>query len=102
MISCGNQAALSLEDYLDFLIDEPGVRAIGLHIEGLRSVARFHDTALRAVAKGIPVVALKTGSSSIGASLTVSHTGSLSGSDALYDALFDRLRRDPGRNPARD
>lgn len=90
MISCGNQAALSLEDYLDFLIDEPGVRAIGLHIEGLRSVARFHDTALRAVAKGIPVVALKTGSSSIGASLTVSHTGSLSGSDALYDALFAR------------
>jgi acyl-CoA synthetase (NDP forming) len=90
MISCGNQAALSLEDYLDFLIDEPGVRAIGLHIEGLRSIARFHDTALRAVAKGIPVVALKTGSSSIGASLTVSHTGSLSGSDALYDALFSR------------
>ncbi len=90
MISCGNQAALSLEDYLDFLIEEPGVRAIGLHIEGLRSVARFHDTALRAVAKGIPVVALKTGSSSIGASLTVSHTGSLSGSDALYDALFAR------------
>lgn len=90
MISCGNQAALSLEDFLDFLIDEPGVRAIGLHIEGLRSVARFHETALRALAKGIPVVALKTGSSSIGAALTVSHTGSLSGSDALYDALFAR------------
>jgi len=90
MISCGNQAALSLEDFLDFLIDEPGVRAIGLHVEGLRSVARFHATALRALDKGIPVVALKTGSSRIGAALTVSHTGSLSGSDALYDALFAR------------
>ncbi len=90
MISCGNQASLSLEDFLDFLIDEPGVRAIGLHIEGLRNVARFHETALRAMAKGIPVVALKTGSSRIGAALTVSHTGSLSGSDALYDALFAR------------
>lgn len=90
MISCGNQAVLSLEDFLDFLIDEPNVRAIGLHVEGLRSVARFHDAAVRAVAKGIPVVALKTGSSSIGAALTVSHTGSLSGSDALYDALFAR------------
>ena len=90
MISCGNQAALRLEDFLDFLIDDPGVRAIGLHIEGLRSVARFHDVALRAHANGIPLVALKSGSSSIGASLTVSHTGSLSGSDALYDALFAR------------
>lgn len=90
MISCGNQAALSLEDFLSFLIDEPGVRAIGLHIEGLRSIAGFHDVALRANRKGIPVVALKTGSSSIGSSLTVSHTGSLSGSDSLYDALFAR------------
>lgn len=66
------------------------MRAIGLHIEGLRSVARFHATALRAVARGNPVVALKTGSSSIAAALTVSHTRSLSGPDALYDALFAR------------
>jgi acyl-CoA synthetase (NDP forming) len=90
MISCGNQAALSLEDFLDYLIEEPGVRAIGLHIEGLRSIPRFHDAAVKAAQLGIPIVALKTGSSSIGASLTVSHTGSLSGSDALYDALFAR------------
>lgn len=90
MISCGNQAVMSLEDFADFLIDEPGVRALGLHIEGLRSVARFHDVALRASEKGIPIVALKTGASAIGASLTVSHTGSLSGADDLYDALFDR------------
>lgn len=91
MISCGNQAVLSLEDLVQFLIDEPGVRAIGLHIEGLRSVARFHDVALRANRKGIPIVALKTGSSAIGSALTVSHTGSLSGSDDLYDALFARV-----------
>ena len=47
--------------------------------------------ALKALAAGKPVVALKTGTSSIGAKLTESHTGSLAGSDALYDALFDRL-----------
>jgi len=91
MISCGNQAVLSLEDFTEFLIDEPGVRAVGLHIEGLRSIARFHDVALRAIDKGIPIVALKTGSSIIGSSLTLSHTGSLSGADDLYDALFERV-----------
>lgn len=90
MISCGNQALLSLEDFLEFLIDQPGVRAIGLHIEGLKDIARFHEVALRANAKAIPIVALKTGTSQIGSSLTVSHTGSLSGSDSLYDALFAR------------
>ena len=41
--------------------------------------------------RAIPIVALKTGSSRIGAELTVSHTGSLSGTQQLYDALFDRL-----------
>ena len=91
MISCGNQSVLSLEDYVDFLIDEPGVRAVGLHIEGLRSVTGFHDVALRANQKGIPIVALKTGTSVIGSALTVSHTGSLSGADDLYDALFTRV-----------
>lgn len=91
MISCGNQSVLSLEDFVEHLIDHPSVRAIGLHIEGLRDVARFAKVALRAVQNGIPLVALKTGSSQIGASLTVSHTGSLSGTDDLYDALFARV-----------
>ncbi len=100
MISCGNQAVLSLEDFADFLIDEPGVRALGLHIEGLRNVARFHEVALRAVEKNIPLVVLKTGSSSIGASLTVSHTGSLSGADDLYNALFERVGAIRVRTPS--
>ena len=33
----------------------------------------------------------KTGTSQVGAQLTVSHTGSLSGANELYHALFDRL-----------
>jgi acyl-CoA synthetase (NDP forming) len=90
MISCGNQSVLSLEDFVDHLIDHPAVRAIGMHIEGLRDVPRFADAALRALDRGIPLVALKTGSSAIGATLTVSHTGSLSGVDDLFDALFAR------------
>ena len=91
MISCGNQSVLSLEDFVEHLIDNPAVRAIGMHIEGLRDVPRFADVALRAAQKGIALVALKTGSSQIGSSLTVSHTGSLSGTDDLYDALFARV-----------
>ncbi len=91
MISCGNQSVLSLEDFVEHLIDHPAVRAVGMHIEGLRDVPRFAAVALRAAQKGVPLVALKTGSSQIGAALTVSHTGSLSGTDDLYDALFARV-----------
>ena len=90
MVSAGNQAVLGQEDFLEFFVDDPLVRAIGLHIEGLQDVPRFERAALKALSKGIPVVVLKTGSSTIGSELTISHTGSLSGSAELYEALFAR------------
>lgn len=91
MIAAGNQAVLALEDYVDVLCERPEVNAIGLHIEGLKDVARFCAVAHKAREAGKPIVALKTGSSSVGARLTESHTGSLSGSDELYSALFEKL-----------
>ncbi len=91
MASVGNQADLGLTELLDLLCEREEVRAIGLHIEGLSDVSAFERAALKAMRGGKPVVALKTGSSSIGETLTLSHTGSLAGSDTLYDALFDRL-----------
>jgi acyl-CoA synthetase (NDP forming) len=91
MVSAGNQSVVTLEDFVDVLSGHSGVRAIGLHIEGIRDVARFSEAVLGALDANIPVVALKTGTSEIGARLTISHTGSLSGTDDLYQALFDRL-----------
>jgi acyl-CoA synthetase (NDP forming) len=73
------------------LLDEPRVTAIGLHLEGLKNVPGFARAAHKALEKGIPIIALKTGVSQIGAELAISHTSSLSGSDALYDSLFARL-----------
>lgn len=90
MISVGNQAVLSIEDIIDVLCEDHRVRAIGLHIEGLKNVSQFASVAVKANSLGKPVVAFKTGSSTIGKRLTCSHTGSLSGEDDLYDALFNR------------
>ncbi|MFJ3372249.1 acetate--CoA ligase family protein [Pseudomonas sp. NPDC086251] len=91
MASVGNQAQLGVAELLDVLLDEPRVTAIGLHLEGLNNVPGFARAAHKALEKGIPIIALKTGVSQIGAELALSHTSSLSGSDALYDTLFDRL-----------
>jgi len=91
MASVGNQAQLGVAELMDVLLDEPRVTAIGLHLEGLKNVPGFARAAHKALEKGIPIIALKTGVSQIGAELALSHTSSLSGSDALYDAVFDRL-----------
>lgn len=91
MVSAGNQTVLRLEDFVDALAERPEVAAIGLHIEGLKDVQAFERAALKSLRLGKPIVALKTGTSRLGSSLTVSHTGSLSGTEELYDALFARL-----------
>ena len=90
-ISIGNQAVLAIEDYLEVLIDDPAVAAIGLYIEGVRDAVRFAQAAQSATSRRIPVVALKIGTSELGARLTISHTASLAGADELYDALFQRV-----------
>ncbi len=91
MASVGNQAQLGIAELMDVLLDEPRVTAIGLHLEGLKNVPGFARAAYKALQKGVPVIALKTGVSKIGAALALSHTSSLAGSDALYDSLFERL-----------
>ncbi|MEX2202434.1 MAG: acetate--CoA ligase family protein [Dongiaceae bacterium] len=91
MITCGNQAVLEVADYIDALVEDPRITAIGLYIEGLKDIPSFARACARAFDRGIPIVALKAGRSELGAKLAMSHTSSLSGNDKLYDALFRRL-----------
>ena len=91
MASIGNQSVVTLADCVDVFGGYRGVRAIGLHVEEVPDIADFSAAVRKAAGAGIPVVALKTGVSEIGARLTAGHTGALSGDDDLYQALFDRL-----------
>ena len=91
VISVGNQAALGVGDYIEALLEDPRVTAIGVYLEGLNDVAGFTRAAARALTQGVPVVVLKAGTSELGTQLTMSHTSSLAGADELYQALFDRL-----------
>ena len=90
LITVGNQATGSIAALIHALLDDPRVTAIGLHIEALDDVAAFSRVAIRALQKRVPLVALKAGSSELGARTTMSHTSSLAGPDKLYDALFAR------------
>jgi len=91
LIAVGNCAGTQYHEYIDALLDDDRVSAIGLHIESLNDIAAFSEVAVRALQKNIPIVALKTGCSAASATVTASHTSALAGSDQLYDALFARL-----------
>ncbi len=91
MISIGNQACLGMHDYIDALCEDDRISAIGLHIEGIPNVNAFCDAAVKALRKGVPIVALATGRSELGRETTISHTSSLAASSDIMDALFERL-----------
>ena len=89
-VSTGNELSVSMDEYLDFVLDLPETRVVGLFIETARNPAGFRAALEKAAARGIPIVALKTGRTSNAAKLAVSHSGAMAGDDAVYDALFER------------
>jgi len=90
-ISMGNQAVLNVADYIDAMLDDPRVRAIGLYLEGIVDIAAFSTAALRAVKQGVPLVALKAGGTQESAELAQSHSGTLAVDNEIWSALFKRL-----------
>ena len=91
LIATGNQAGVTVPEYIEALLEDERVTVIGIHLEGLADVAAFSRAALLALQKGVPIVVLKSGSSALGGWVTMSHTSSLAGSDGLYEALLARL-----------
>jgi acetyl-CoA synthetase len=87
----GNAAVVDFADVITALLTDDRISAIGLHIEGLSDIPAFAAAAQAAAKAGVPIVALKTGASQLGARLAASHTSALAGADALYDALFGRV-----------
>jgi acyl-CoA synthetase (NDP forming) len=89
-VSTGNELDATMDEYLDFALDLPETRAVGLFVETARNPAGFCAALEKAVQKRIPVVAVKVGRSEQSARLAISHSGAMAGDDAIYDALFDR------------
>ena len=87
VISVGNQADLGFEDFLIRLSRDPETRAIIMYIEEIRDGRGFMDVVSHISAR-LPVIALKSGSSTKGQKAAASHTGSLAGAYQVYQAAF--------------
>ncbi len=89
-VSTGNEIGVTMDEYLDFVLDLPETRAVGLFVETARNPRAFRQALEKARDRRIPIVALKVGRSEKSRELTISHSGAMAGDDAAYDALFDR------------
>jgi acetyl-CoA synthetase len=91
IVTIGNSAVTGVVELMGAFLDDPRITAIGLCLEEIPEVSAFSEVAIEALRRRVPVVALKSGSSDLGAQVTLSHTSSLADSDVLVDALLGRL-----------
>ena len=89
-VSTGNEAASGIEDYADWLIDDPDTHAIALVVEQFRDPARFQALARRARAAGKPIVLLHPGRSAAARESAATHTGAMAGDYDVMRVLVER------------
>ena len=91
IISVGNQTCVSIEDSIEYVLNDKRVTAIGIYAESFNNIELFYKVLEKAKNKNIPVAIVKVGRSKIASETIMSHTGSLSGKEDIYDAIFKQL-----------
>lgn len=86
-VSLGNKTVLNEIDFLEYAAWDPSTKVILCYLEDIAEGQKFLDIA-GPISIKIPVIILKSGSSSAGARAVTSHTGALAGADKAYDAAF--------------
>lgn len=89
-VSTGNEAASGVEDYVEYLLDDPDTRAIAMIVEQFRKPARFLALADRARAAGKLIVLLHPGRSSAARDSAATHTGAMAGD---YQVMRTKVER---------
>ena len=91
IMSVGNQASLGFSEIGMYLLSDPRVTALGLHIEGIGDVRAFEELAAKARKLSKSIVVLKVGKSAEARKAAQSHTASLAGHAQGAKSLFKRL-----------
>jgi len=90
VVSTGQELGVCMDEYLDYALDQPATRVVGLFMETTRNPLGLRRAFEKAQQRRIPIVALKVGRTELSARLTVSHSGAIAGDDGAYQALFER------------
>ena len=85
LISYGNGAMLDVTDFLNYLSQDKGTKAIAVYLESVRDGRKLMD-AIKQCSK--PVVILKGGRTDQGNMAASTHTGSIATSYDIYHAAF--------------
>jgi acetate---CoA ligase (ADP-forming) len=88
-VSSGQELTTTAADYLDYALDLPSTRVVGMFLESIRDPDGFRCALDKAQRRGIPIVAIKVGRSRRAAAMSLTHSGALVGADAACQAVFE-------------
>jgi acyl-CoA synthetase (NDP forming) len=91
LITSGNEAGLSMADYIAFFSDQPELKVVVIYVEAIYNLDKFKAACRYARSVGKHIVALKLGQSEGGRQAAMAHTGSLAGSVEAFDAVAGEL-----------
>jgi acyl-CoA synthetase (NDP forming) len=86
-VDVGNGCDLGLVDAIEWLGFDQRIKALAIHAEGISGGKRFLEIT-RQVSLRIPVIAIKTGRSPLGALTAATHSGSMAGHDRIAGAVM--------------
>lgn len=88
IISCGNQAGATLEEYINYFVEDENTKVIAVFAEGFKQPDKLLPVAHKAAAKNKPLIILKGGRSDVSKRAAATHSGSLAGAAEVVDAVF--------------
>ncbi len=86
-VSTGNEAVLGLEDYVEFLLDDPRTRVFMAFAEQIRQPQKFLAVAAQARTRGKAIALFHPGKSAAARASALSHTGAMVGDHAAMTTL---------------
>ncbi len=86
----GNEADVNVADCLNYYVEDPETKVVMMYFEASRDGAKLMAGLEAAKKAHKPVIAMKVGSSEVGAEAALSHTNSLAGSDSVVDTVLTK------------
>jgi acetyltransferase len=88
IISCGNQSGATIEEYMNYFVEDANTRVIAVFVEGFKQPGRLLAVARKAAEANKPLIILKGGRSDVSKRAAATHSGSLAGAAEVVDAAF--------------
>jgi acyl-CoA synthetase (NDP forming) len=87
VVSLGNSSDIGPADMLEYFLNDPDTKVIGLYLEQVRDGRRLYEL-LRDARARKPIIILKGGRTRFGQRAAASHTGALANDQRIWDAVI--------------